>query len=74
MLFAQSDARLDDAAVPVLGRIAEALAADELSIVVSGDTDDRRIRTPRYPSNWELSAARASSVVQVLIAHGLDRV
>jgi chemotaxis protein MotB len=39
---------------------------------VAGDTDDVPIETPRFPSNWELSTARAVEVVRLLIARGVD--
>lgn len=42
------------------------------SIVVEGYTDTQPIDTPIYPSNWELSAARAMSVVRFLSNHGID--
>jgi chemotaxis protein MotB len=38
---------------------------------VAGDTDNVPIETARFPSNWELSAARAVEVVRVLVAHGV---
>jgi len=38
---------------------------------VDGHTDRRPIRTPAYPSNWELSSARAIEVVKTLIAEGI---
>jgi chemotaxis protein MotB len=38
---------------------------------VEGHTDDRPIRTTEYPSNWELSAARAASVVHLFMDHGI---
>ncbi len=40
-------------------------------ILVEGHTDDVPIQTPRFPSNWELSAARAVNVVHVMIAQGV---
>ncbi|GAB1257999.1 type VI secretion system protein TssL, long form [Aurantivibrio plasticivorans] len=51
---------------PVLDKIAKALESIEGRIVVSGHTDDQAIRSPRYPSNWHLSLARASAVVQYM--------
>jgi chemotaxis protein MotB len=39
---------------------------------VDGHTDTRPIATAQFPSNWELSAARAISVVQYLISRGLN--
>lgn len=38
---------------------------------VAGDTDNEPIDTPRFPSNWELSSARALVVVHFLVAHGM---
>jgi len=38
---------------------------------VDGHTDVRPIRTPRFPSNWELSTARAISVAQFLVSQGI---
>ena len=40
-------------------------------IRVEGYTDDRPIRTSVYPSNWELSAARAGSVVRLFVENGV---
>ena len=47
---------------------------DDLNWVlrVDGHTDSRPISTPKFPSNWELSAARAISVVKALINRGLQ--
>jgi chemotaxis protein MotB len=39
---------------------------------VAGDTDNVPIQTPRFPSNWELSTARAVEVVKLLVAQGVD--
>jgi chemotaxis protein MotB len=40
--------------------------------VVEGHTDNIPISTPQFPSNWELSAARAASVVRLFIDTGMD--
>ena len=42
------------------------------SIRVEGHTDNRPINTPAFPSNWELSAARAASVVHLFTRAGMD--
>jgi chemotaxis protein MotB len=42
------------------------------SFQVAGDTDNVPIQTPTFPSNWELSTARAVAVVKLLVAHGVD--
>lgn len=43
----------------------------EVSIEIHGHTDDRPIRNQRYPSNWELSADRASQVAKALVQRGV---
>ncbi len=60
-------------AEPFLLDVAEALANfDEKNylIEVAGHTDDVPIKTPKFPSNWELSAARAAGVVRFFIEQG----
>jgi len=65
-LFSSGSARLDAALEPVILRIAEALERVPGTILVTGHTDDVPIRTARFPSNWELSTARAASVVGLI--------
>ncbi len=50
----------------VLRELANLLSRDVGSVVVSGHTDDRPIGTRKFPSNWELSTARAASAVRFL--------
>lgn len=71
-LFASGSARLENAVEPVLLRVAAALDQVPGAIVVAGHTDDVPIRTARFPSNWELSAARAASVVRLMGARLKD--
>jgi type VI secretion system protein ImpK len=65
-LFGSGSARLNAALHPVIVRIAAALDGIPGAIVITGHTDDVPIRTARFPSNWELSAARARSVVALM--------
>ena len=53
--------------MPVLDKIADVLAATPGKIAIAGHTDNVPISTRRYRSNWELSAARAVSVVHHLL-------
>jgi flagellar motor protein MotB len=47
-------------------------AEPDQMVLIGGHTDDRPISTGRFPSNWELSAARALAVARVLVDAGLD--
>ena len=71
VLFDSGEAKVKPRAMPVLEKIAGLLQVDqEHPINVEGHTDNVPIRSSRYPTNWELSTARASSVVRLLIADG----
>ena len=72
ILFPSGAAAFTPKAVPVLDRLAEVLKPFPNAIRVEGHTDDRPIRTAAFPSNWELSAARAASVVHQFTRAGLD--
>ncbi len=71
VLFPLGEARLQPAAVKALRAVAEVAAAAEFPITVEGHTDPTPIATPQYPSNWELSGARASSVVRLFVESGV---
>jgi chemotaxis protein MotB len=63
ILFPSGVATLSDEAYPALDALAATLVKYPNPLRVEGHTDDRPINTRYYPSNWELSAARAASVV-----------
>lgn len=65
--FASGSAELLPQARVVLRLIAAVLGRAVDSVEVEGHTDDRPIQTSAYPSNWELSAARAASVVRFFL-------
>jgi chemotaxis protein MotB len=67
--FASAGASLKPGFVPVLDRIANALADINAQFVVAGHTDDVPLRAGLYRSNWDLSGARATSVVHALLQH-----
>jgi chemotaxis protein MotB len=70
-LFEPGEAVLQRNAARTLGAVAKVLEAGTQAIEVEGHTDDIPIYTPQFPSNWELSAARASSVVRLFIEQGV---
>lgn len=72
MLFASGSAELEPAAREAIDRLAEILSRFPNPIRVEGHTDDRPISTSVYPSNWELSAARAATVVKRMAEHGVS--
>jgi chemotaxis protein MotB len=75
ILFTSGSAELNQKGRGVIGKVAERLAAAPYRIEVLGHTDDRGIRgslARRYPSNWELAAARAASVVRLLAERGVS--
>jgi len=72
ILFPSGSAQPAPAAVPVLERLGQVLAPLPNAIRVEGYTDNVPIRTTAFYSNWELSAARAGSVVRVLAGAGID--
>jgi chemotaxis protein MotB len=57
--------------VPIIGKVAEILNTSANPVQVEGFTDNQPIQTSRFPSNWELSAARAASVVHLLDRYGI---
>ncbi len=65
-LFDQGSAILKPRAMEVLDLIADLLQGRPNHIRVEGHTDDSPIQTPVYPSNWELSSARATTVVRYM--------
>lgn len=72
ILFDPGSARLKQASLPVLDDLANILRPFKNPIRVEGHTDDTVIESPRYPTNWELSAARAASVVHLLSEFEID--
>jgi chemotaxis protein MotB len=72
ILFASGAARLAAAAMPVLDRLAEVLHDFDNHLRIEGHTDDIPIATREFPSNWELSSARAASVVHRFMGRGVD--
>lgn len=72
ILFGSGSAGLQPAAMPVMRTLAKILGEKKYNIQVEGFTDNVPIRTEAFPSNWELSAARAASVVRVFADDGVS--
>jgi chemotaxis protein MotB len=72
ILFPSGAGDFAPTAEPVLDKLAEVLKPFPNPIRVEGHTDNRPIRTAAFPSNWELSAARAASVVHQFMRQGVD--
>jgi len=72
VLFAVASAELKPEGLRLLVSLAAILRQHQGIISVEGHTDNKPISSERFPSNWELSSARATTVTRELIAHGLD--
>ena len=72
VLFPSGVANLSPQALPPLRELAGILSGFVNPLRVEGHTDDVPIATAEFPSNWELSAARAASVARLLIDTGVD--
>jgi len=70
-LFASGEANLLAAASAPLTAVARVLAGMDNDIRVEGHSDNVPINVPNYPSNWELSSARAGTVVRMLSERGV---
>ncbi len=71
VLFASGQAEINNAGRDLLAELAKVLNKRPGGIRVEGHTDNLPISTHLYPSNWELSAARAAKVVRFLINQGV---
>ncbi|MBU9714678.1 flagellar motor protein MotS [Evansella tamaricis] len=67
VLFETGNAEIIPEATPFLNKVGTLLATIPNMVKVEGHTDSRPINTFQYPSNWELSGARASSVIRYII-------
>ncbi len=72
ILYQSSAADLSESGKAVLTRLTPLLQQSEGLIYIEGHTDNRPIKTSRFPSNWELGAARATSVLHFLAEQHID--
>ena len=71
ILFSPGQAQLQPPLVKALGAIAEVLAPTDFPITIEGHTDNVPIRNAQFPSNWELSAVRATTVLRLFADAGV---
>jgi len=71
ILFSSGGADPSAQALSIFNEIATILKTYSNPVQVEGFTDNIPINSPRYPTNWELSAARASAIVKVLVNSGV---
>jgi chemotaxis protein MotB len=72
ILFPSGSAELKPETYPILDKLYEILKDLPNPVEVEGHTDSIPIYTEKFPSNWELSTARASSIVRYFIAKGIN--
>jgi len=73
LLFASGDVKLTESAENIFEKILELVEHYyDYKIAINGHTDNTPISTTRFPSNWELSAVRATTVLRYFIANKVD--
>lgn len=70
--FAPGEAKIEDDTAEVISTLAESLKENQHKIRVEGHTDSQPISNAKYSSNWELSTARASSVLLMFAENGIS--
>jgi len=72
-LFTSGSANFNPAMLPMLDALLETLIVNPgYKLEIQGHTDDLPIRTPQFPSNWELSAVRATTVLRYMVDSGVN--
>ena len=72
VLFTSGNSDLSFLGLEPLQKVIAVAAKLDNPIHVEGFTDDQPISTDKFPSNWELSAARAASVVRLFVEYGIE--
>ena len=70
LVFPPASANLRDEALPLLDIVAGVIHELDREVRVEGHTDNIPVGTDQYPSNWELSSARATAVLRYLVDEG----
>ncbi|MDR0672557.1 MAG: flagellar motor protein MotD [Zoogloeaceae bacterium] len=71
VLFSPGQARLEGPSASALEAVARVLADSDFPITIEGHTDNVPINTAQFPSNWELSAVRATTVLRLFANNGV---
>ena len=71
ILFAPGQAQLEATSVKAMKAVGDVLANTDFPITIEGHTDNIPIKTPQFPSNWELSAVRATTVLRLFVDNGV---
>ena len=74
-MFAPGSATILESAIPLLDRVAQnliLLGIQNYRVDIEGHTDDAPVNIRQFPSNWELSAGRASAVARFLVSRGVE--
>ncbi len=72
VLFDPGNANIKPEFYPIIDRLYEVISSIPNPVEIEGHTDNIPISTEKYPSNWELSTARASSIVRYFISKGVS--
>ncbi len=70
LFFDSGDASIHPEVFPILNAMIKVLEREPNSIRVEGHTDNVPINNSRFPSNWELSTARATAIIRYFLSHG----
>jgi chemotaxis protein MotB len=69
-LFEVGVAAISPQAIPLLKKVGEIIAGTDFEVRIEGHSDDLPIKTAQFPSNWELSTARAVNVLRYFLETG----
>ncbi len=72
-VFEKGSAQIQESAIQVLNKIGRLVKASNRRVIIEGHTDNQIISTARFPSNWELAAIRATTMLRYLAdVHGIE--
>lgn len=72
LLFSPGQAALSNSAILAMRSVAAVIGTTEFPVTIEGHTDNIPISTAQYPSNWELSAVRATTVLRLFMDSGVS--